>query len=486
MVKEARNRLNTWAQLRFSIIGGLMARPPKKGDLRKELEKLASYSYQHPIKDELTTFGVSTIERWYYQAQKTNDPVSVLARKLRSDAGSSKAMSFFLLTELGKQYKTYSSWSYKLHADNLAVLVEEQPQLGAMPSYSTVVRRMKERGWYKKGMRRNKTKGQVLAAERLEKLEVRSYESPYVHGLWHLDFHHGSMRVIDAQGQWHTPIALCILDDCSRLCCHIQWYFKETAEVLQHGLVQAFHKRGLPRSLMTDNGPAMLAHETQNGLLSLSVKHQKTLPYSPYQNGKQESFWGQLEGRLIAMLRRVKSLSLEKLNYATQAWSEIEYNRALHDEINCSPVERMLSVHDLSRPSPDSAKLRFSFTVHENRTQRQSDGTIQVKGVRFEVPSRLRHLRRLSLRYQSWDLSKIWLVDQLTGDKLALIYPQDKIKNNHGQRRTLQPLPEDSEHLNANVEEYPPLMRKILANYAATGLPPAYITMEDAEVHDEE
>ena len=119
---------------------------------------------------------------------------------------------------------------------------------------------------------------------------------------------------MDVNGQWYTPRALCILDDRSRLCCHIQWYLSETAEALIHGLSQAFCKRGLPRSLMSDNGSAMIAQETQNGLLKLGIVHEKTLPYSPYQNGKQEAFWSQLEGRLLAMLSRVEPLTLEFLN----------------------------------------------------------------------------------------------------------------------------------------------------------------------------
>ena len=51
---------------------------------------------------------------------------------------------------------------------------------------------------------------------------------------------------------------------------------------------------------MTDNGAAMLAEETTAGLSKLGVLHQTTLPYSPYQNAKQESFWGRVEGRLMA------------------------------------------------------------------------------------------------------------------------------------------------------------------------------------------
>jgi len=46
----------------------------------------------------------------------------------------------------------------------------------------------------------------------------------------------------------------------------------------------------MPRALMTDNGAAMLAEEAVAGLARLGVLHQITLPYSPYQNAKQEAF----------------------------------------------------------------------------------------------------------------------------------------------------------------------------------------------------
>ncbi len=85
--------------------------------------------------------------------------------------------------------------------------------------------------------------------------------------------------MITGQGRWQRPIALGILDDHSRLCCHLQWYLSETAEDLVHGFSQAIQKRGLPRALMTDNGAAMIADEFTEGLLSLGILHEKTLPY---------------------------------------------------------------------------------------------------------------------------------------------------------------------------------------------------------------
>ncbi len=478
--RKTSGRLTTWPQLRFSIVGELLARPPEKGKLRQELERLASRCYTHPTKGTLVKFGVSTIERWYYHALRSSDPIEALGRKIRSDTGRTKAMSPQLLDILRQQYEDYPNWSYQLHTDNLVALLEERPELGEVPSYSTVLRRMKARGWYKRRSPQSGSPGKKRAAERLEKWEVRSYESSYVNALWHLDFHE-SRRVVDVNGQWHTPKALCVLDDCSRSCAHMQWYLRESAESLNHGLEQAFHKRGLPRGLMSDNGSSMLALETQNGLLRLGIKHERTLAYSPYQNGKQEAFWAQLEGRLMAMISRIKPLTLAFLNKVTQAWVELEYNRRLHNEIGVSPLERLLKGPDVSRPSPDSEALRLAFTVEEKRAQRQSDGTIQIKGVRFEIPSRFRHFRRLHVRYQTWDLSMAYLVDEKTGSLLGRIYPQDKTKNASGWRRTIEPSSDripSTPQMDSNP--IPPLLRKILADYAATGLPPAYLPKEES------
>jgi len=138
--------------------------------------------------------------------------------------------------------------------------------------------------------------------------ERRSFEVQYVHALWHLDFHKGSRRVVRLDGSWHHAQLLGILDDRSRLCCHLQWYLAEDTQALVHGLWQALLKRGLPRMLLTDNGSAMLAEETQEGLARFGIVHLQTLQYTPEQNAKQEIFWAQIEGRLMPMLEGVEQI----------------------------------------------------------------------------------------------------------------------------------------------------------------------------------
>ena len=249
--------------------------------------------------------------------RQPDDPVGAFRRALRKDCGRI-SLAPAVAERLHLQYRNHPDWSYQLHYDNLAALLDADPSLGQLRSYSTVKRDMQAHGLVRRP-RTGGRPGEARAEERRQAREVRSYETEHAGALWHLDFHHGSKRVLTPSGQWQRPIALGILDDHSRLCCHVQWYLSETAEDLVHGLSQAIQKRGLPRALLTDNGSAMVAEEVTEGLLRLGIAHERTLPYSPYQNGKQEAFWGTLEGRLLKMLDGVADLTLDMLNKATRS-----------------------------------------------------------------------------------------------------------------------------------------------------------------------
>jgi len=467
-----------WARFRFSVVGALLSAPPPRGALKIAIRSLAAKTWTHPTTGRDVHFSAVTIERWYYAARRAHDdPVAVLRRAVRKDCGK-VSLATALAQRLRLQYHHHPHWSYQLHYDNLTALVKAEPALGPLHSYATVRRYMKAHGWVRKPRPHPKQRpGEERAEIRRQTREVRSYEAAYVGSLWHLDFHHGSLKVLTPGGQWLRPIALGILDDHSRLCCHLQWYLTETAEDLVHGLSQAIQKRGLPRALLTDNGPAMVADEVTEGLLRLGIVHERTLPYSPYQNGKQESFWGTLEGRLMTMLEGVAELSLAWLNEATQAWMEIEYNRAVHREISGTPVERFAGAPDVLRRSPSSESLRDAFRLETRRTQRQSDGTISLEGVRFEIPARYRHFRELTVRYARWNLGRVDLVDRKSGIILAPIYPLDKGGNADGRRAVVAANgpdvpPEDPPCRDGAV---PPLLKQILAEYSAPGLPPAYL-----------
>jgi transposase InsO family protein len=474
-IKDPSQR-DRWARLRFSIIGALLAAPPDPGELQTALGLLATKTWRHPASGLDVSFGLSTLERWYYAARRADDPVAALKNRLRGGLKRFPSLSQLVIDTLTQQYREHPGWTAQLHFDNLRAALHGSGGAAAtssVSSYPTVRRYLKANGMFRQAQPKRATAGALAARDRLQRLEVRSFEVDHVGALWHLDFHHGSRKVLTRLGEWVTPMIMCVIDDRSRLVCHLQWYLDETAQSLIHALCQAFMKRGLPRALMTDNGAAMLAEETTNGLAALGIVHQTTLPYSPYQNAKQESFWGRVEGRLMAMLEGEHSLTLDALNLATQAWTEQEYHRTRHSEIDATPLDHYLAGPNVSRPCPSSQALTEAFRIEVKRTQRRSDGTVSLGGTRFEIPSRYRHLEQVHLHYARWDLSRVDLVDARTGAILCPVRPLDKSANASGQRRRLSPADVDLSPL--TPKGLPALMTQLLADYAATGVPPAYL-----------
>ena len=121
-----------------------------------------------------------------------------------------------------------------------------------------------------------------------------------------------------------------------------------------------------------------------------------------------------------------------------------------------------------------------SFRIEVQRSQRRSDGTVSLAGVRFEIPSRYRHLEQVNLRYARWDLSRVDLVDARTGAVLCPVKPLDKSANASGQRRTLSPAAVDLSPV--TPKSMPALMTQLLADYAATGVPPGYLPVSDPAI----
>lgn len=474
-----------WAELRFSVVGGLLSSPPARGETGKRLRSLAEQTWIHPETGAPVRFGYSTIEEWYYRARQSNNPIEALTTIPRKDSGNHRSFSAALMSVLERHYQLHPGWSYELHHQNLEVVaIQDEQKYGAMPSYSTLVRRMKSLGWTKKRRPKSATPGQIQSFERRESREVRSYESSHSGELGHLDFHHASRQVVGKDGEWFVPVCFACMDDYSRLCFHAQWYRVENTDNLVHGFCQALLKRGLIRRLMSDRGSAMMSAEFTNGLRDLSIGHWPTLPYSPYQNGKQEKFWQTLEGRMMGMLENKTDLSLKELNLYTQAWVEQGYNNNYHEEIGCTPVERFMAGPQVMRPSVDMKTLQLAFSARVNRRQRKNDGTISLDGVRFEIPNHLRTLDNITVRYRSWDLSFASVVDNRTSAELATIRPVNKQKNASGARRPLDggnaaSYPDDIKE----SEQVAPLLQQMLAEYSATGLPPAYLPKEASETN---
>jgi len=486
MVRKDRSGVSIhrrWAEFRLSIIGPLLANPPIYGESKSRMIELIKENYRNPITDEPMKISFATVERWYYLARGANSPVQELIKKSRGDRGTSKFQDNNLALELETQYKEHPSWSRRLHYDNLEVIAAKKPSLGSMPSYSSLCRWMRYNSMPRIRKRKGKSKdSQLNARAEFNSRETRSFEAPNPGSLWHLDFHSAKRTVLNKNGEWITPKLLAILDDCSRLICHMQWYEDETTDTLVHGFRQALQKRGLPAELLNDNGSAMTSSEFTEGLKRLSITHFTTLPYCPEQNGKQERFFGTVEGRLMSQLENKENLTLNELNTATAAWVELGYNQYVHEEIKQTPLNYFLKGKNLHRECPGSDKLTLSFTRQKSRVPRRFDSTLTINGVRFELPWVYRNLPRVIVRFMEWNLSNAWLMDQEGEQLVAVIFPQNSKENYFNRRKSVDG--EENERVKVK-DQIAPLLSQMMEDYAATGLPPAYISKIDDGESDE-
>ena len=84
---------------------------------------------------------------------------------------------------------------------------------------------------------------------------------------------------------------------------------------------------------------------------------------------------------------------------------------------------------------------------------------------------------QLRLRVARWDLSGIDLVDPRSGDHLATLLPLDKARNAERARRVVAPASATEPTRHVGIA---PHLRALMADYAATGLPPAFLPQHDS------
>ena len=446
---------------RYVILEPLLTRPPAPGELAARLREMSSKSYIQQWDHRSINVSVRTLERWYAECKKAALPTQALQPKLRSDRKQTRVVLETHKKWLAEFNRKYPSWSVQLLYDNM-----DAANLATfIPSYSTILRYFKAQNFFTKSLR----------SKHRNVKEIRSYEVEYVGQLWHMDFHMGSRMVLTESGEFKQPICMAIIDDKSRLVCHAQWFLNETAEVLVHGLCQAIAKRGMPATFYTDNGSAMKAYELVTGLEVLAIKKETTLPYAAYQNGKQESFWKPLEGRLIKMLPREKRVTLDVLNAVTQAWVEQDYHTTVHSETKETPLFRFLNQKHVLRPGLAFNDMKKCFRMRVKRTVRKTDGTLTLDGTRFELPRCYAHMDEVLLRYARWNLGEAEVLCPDTFKPLCVIYPLDKLTNSLA-HRNLDPdkvsklapnIDLDSEGtLCITTDTLPPLLARCLQKHA--------------------
>ncbi|WP_435626921.1 integrase core domain-containing protein [Candidatus Ferrigenium straubiae] len=97
----------------------------------------------------------------------------------------------------------------------------------------------------------------------------------------------------DAHGKLHSLFG--IIDHGSRALLHMQALHDKTSRTLIASIVRVIRAYGKPRIIRTDNEAIFTSRQFRLGLERLGIRHQRTIPGCPWQNGRVERLFGTLK-----------------------------------------------------------------------------------------------------------------------------------------------------------------------------------------------
>jgi transposase InsO family protein len=105
-----------------------------------------------------------------------------------------------------------------------------------------------------------------------------------------------------ARAGWSPRPVLLLLDHGSRACLALREGRSRSAVALLRALLDAIERFGQPRILRTGNEPVFTSRLFRWALIVLGIRHQRTAPFAPWQNGRIERLFVTFKNRILPWL----------------------------------------------------------------------------------------------------------------------------------------------------------------------------------------
>jgi len=367
-------------------------------------------------------YKVPTLEEWYYRYR--HGGFDGLHDRKRSDKGDGRTLS----AEATEALLAMRRAQPHVYATTLLRQLERQ---GTIPpgsvSLTTIYRLLRRAGLDRASMKAAGAAG-----------PTKAFEVSWANQLWMSDGMRGpSVPVREGQKPIRTHL-LALIDDCSRLCPHGQYYPAETVECFLDALKHALCSRGIPEKLYTDNGKVFTSEHLRTVCANVGIRLIHAKPYAAWSKGKIERFFLTVQSDFEQSLVFEPARTLAELNQRFWEWLESEYHQRAHRALDAqSPQERFQARGDGLRALPPEMDVEGLFLKRATRRVRR-DATISLDGRMFEVPVSLRG-RIVEVRFDpfGYERVEVYIDQQQVGEAVLL----DKNLN----ARQLTPL-ENYEH----------------------------------------
>lgn len=349
----------TIAVFRFGVIADLVGRKLTRGEKESILREKSLSKWDIPYSTR-SHISRSTILSWARSYDRERRLESLYPEE-RKDKGKSRVMDEEAVAALVHLKKERSGVS-------LPVILAEARTKGILPSgymvsYATLYRIFKKHGV---------SENSPVYPDR------RRFEAELPNDMWQSDCLHGPKVLSD--GKMKKAYLFAFIDDMSRLVPHAGFYLNERIDCYIDALTKALLKRGLPRKLYVDNGPAFSTQVLRHACASLGIALIHATPYQPEGKGKIERFFKTVRMQFLSTVR--DGLTITDLNTGLNRWIG-EYHSREHGSTKEAPFVRYIKHLHLIREAPKNLMDHF-----RKRATRKvdKDRTISLDGRLYEAP----------------------------------------------------------------------------------------------------
>jgi transposase InsO family protein len=386
------------AVFRFGVISDFVnGSKLASGEKTRLIREKCARKWQIPF-SEKTRIGRSTILRWVRLYNKSGGKLDSLRPGSRKDCNKSRAMDED--TCLGLM--SLRNLMPEATAAHLIREMEAQKLVspGVSLNLSTVYRFLHRQGL-------------MYPAKKLPQ-DRRKFEAELPNDLWQSDVMHGPM--VKVGDKLRKSYLIAFIDDHSRLVPYGCFYLSERLDSYLDALKWALLKRGLPRKLYVDNGPAFRSKHLEYVAASLGIALIHSKPYTPQGRGKIERFFKTVRSDFLPGF---KGKSLADINEAFETWLTDVYHQRVHGGTGQTPFMRFTANTQCIRSAPENLNDHFRKTarrrVAKDRTivlnDRLYEGPVVLIGKRVELLYHADMLDQVEVRYNQKSYGIARLVD---------------------------------------------------------------------------
>lgn len=353
------------ATFRFGVISDFVGGARlSRGERERLLREKSDRAWEIPFSGR-SRITRSTILGWVRRYERGGKRIEALFPKDRQDRGTSRVWDEEVALGLRKL-------RYEMPTAPVVRLIEELKNRGLIEKReglnpSTVYRFLRQQG--------------LMRPLEATPPDRRRFEAEMPNDLWQSDSMHGPL-VLEG-GKQRKTFLFAFLDDHSRLIPLAQFYLTERLDSYLDALRQALLKRGLPRKLYVDNGPAFRSQHLAQITASLGIALVHSSPYQPQGRGKCERWFRTVRTQFLSL---PLPQDLKALNQSLATWIDTVYHRHGHSVTGQTPLERFTAHMECLRPTPSNLEDYFRKRA---RRHVEKDRSVSLNGRLFEAPVQL-------------------------------------------------------------------------------------------------